>query len=333
MSNSGFKGPLFIVGLPRSGTKLLRDLLNQHPNIGMPNVETQFLPYWSRHWDKFGDLSNRENFNYFYQAVIRLPYFITLSKNTQIISQEHWFSQCKSFDIPGIFEALIRHDVNAAFDSSIIWGDKTPSYIIHIPFLKSLFPNAKFIHIVRDVRDHCLSSNKAWGKNMVRAAVRWQERLVKFRLNLPLYQSDIHELKYENLLDNHDKELHKICDFLALPFDPAILNLSKPSENLGDAKGFESVVRSNKNKYQTEMSSQLRNRIEGIAKSSLKYYGYPISYNGNVEHVGKFKIGLYRLMDGFNLVRFEMKEQGVFKAINFRWSLYKTSGNRPLERS
>mgnify|MGYP000529984615 CR=1 FL=1 len=57
-----FKGPLFIVGMPRSGTKLLRDLLNQHPKIHIAEIETHFLPFWFSQWKEFGDLSEKENF-------------------------------------------------------------------------------------------------------------------------------------------------------------------------------------------------------------------------------------------------------------------------------
>ena len=53
-----FEGPLFLVGMPRSGTKLLRALLNRHPNISIMTNETEFLPYLVSHWESFGDLSD-----------------------------------------------------------------------------------------------------------------------------------------------------------------------------------------------------------------------------------------------------------------------------------
>lgn len=332
ISNSTFSGPIFVVGLPRSGTKLLRDLLNQHPDIGMPNVESQFLPYWSKNWASFSDLSIRVNFNLFYGKVIQLPYFVSSNKEHDIISADEWFGKCNSYDIAGVFEALIRHDVDASRNSNKIWGDKTPSYIIHIPFLKSIFPNAKFIHIVRDVRDYSLSSKKTWGKNMVRATVRWHDRLATFQKYLSLYPNDILELKYENLIDDHEKELRQVCKFLSLSFDYAMLKLSRPSEQIGDAKGQNRVVTGNKNKYLTEVSPKLISRLERIAKPYLEVYGYPVNYKGEPEHVSRIQLWVYQLMDGFNLVRFETKEQGLLKALNFRWTLFKTSGNRLLEK-
>ena len=71
-----FTGPLFIVGLPRSGTKLLRSLLNNHPEIGIPGAESQFLPYLYRRWAQFGDLSDSAKFHNFYAYATKLPYFV-----------------------------------------------------------------------------------------------------------------------------------------------------------------------------------------------------------------------------------------------------------------
>ncbi len=327
-SDAAFTGPLFVVGMPRSGTKLLRGLLNQHSMIGIPDIESQFLPFWSRHWHEYGDLSVKENFTKFYEHAISLPYFVYMKETVGIIGESEWYEQCQSYDIPGVFEALIRHDANIPKSSKGIWGDKTPSYIIHIPLLKSLFPSAKIIHIVRDVRDYSLSSHKAWGKNMVRAAVRWQERITMFRTNLRLYTNDIWELKYENLLENPEKELRNICDFLAIPFQEKMVELDRPSENLGDAKGQQKVVKGNKRKYVSSMKTSLIAQIERISKPALQAYDYPVDYTGPRKEVSALRMTAYQLLDGINLVRFEARERGVINALKFRWSLFKTSGNR-----
>ena len=66
---SEFQGPLFVVGMPRSGTKLLRGLLNEHSRIGIPLNETEFLPHWLRSWTERGDLSEPAAFERFYAEV------------------------------------------------------------------------------------------------------------------------------------------------------------------------------------------------------------------------------------------------------------------------
>ena len=70
MSTDQFAGPLFLLGMPRSGTKLLRTLLNAHPAIHIAQVETHFIPYWHANWDSYDDLADLQNFRKFYDKAL-----------------------------------------------------------------------------------------------------------------------------------------------------------------------------------------------------------------------------------------------------------------------
>ncbi len=231
-----FYGPLFIVGMPRSGTKLLRTALNEHPKISIPIIETDFLPFWIVHWTGYGDISLWDNFQTFYTNNLSLPYFQYMKEDNQLISAEEWFSLCNSFDLPSVFEALMRHDAKVPEKSEIIWGDKTPSYINHIPTINRLYPQARVIHIVRDVRDYCLSINEAWGKNILRAAQRWNDSIQLIQSDASLLGKRYYEVRYEDLLANPENKLHEICDFLGLPYQKEMMLFSRSSENIGRAK-------------------------------------------------------------------------------------------------
>ncbi len=320
-----FTGPLFIVGMPRSGTKLLRGLLNQHPLISIPNIETHFLPYWEKHWSEYGDLSDRNDFSCFYSQVIHLPYFIYMREISEIIQEDNWYQSCDDFSISGIFEALIRYDAHVPVGSKKIWGDKTPSYITQVPLIKSIFPEARFIHIIRDVRDYSLSMNTAWGKNMVRATDRWVDGINIFRQNIEDYGEKIMELRYEDLLDNPAKDLHRICAFLGLKFDNRMLELGTPCENLGATQKKKEIVKNNKQKFLTEMTSKQRKSIECIAKPLLKEYGYQVNYTGISKRINKSQMLIYKIMDAINLFRYEAKKRGIVGGIKFQWSLYRTA--------
>lgn len=320
-----FNGPLFTVGMPRSGTKLLRGLFNQHPSIGIPNVETHFLPYWAKHWPEYGDLSDRRNFSRFYRQAIGLPYFIFMRDISEIIQEDVWYKNCENFGISGVFKALIRHDANVPVGSQKIWGDKTPSYITQVDLLKKLFPAAKFIHIVRDVRDYSLSISAAWGKNMERATDRWVDGISTFRKSLKLYGEDILELRYEDLLDNPSRDLQRICEFLELEFNERMLELAAPCENLGDTQTQKVIVSSNKHKFLTEMTPKQRHSIERIAKPLLEHYGYAVAYKGDAKRLHKFQLVFYKIMDGINLFRYEAKKRGLIAGLKFQWSLYRTA--------
>jgi hypothetical protein len=150
--------------MPRSGTKLLRRLLNQQSAIAIPAIETEFLPYLVSKHSTYGDISKPDVFHLMYKEMVKLPYFIYQRKRGDLVSEAACHKNCRSFTPSGVFEALVRTQLKLPYDSGIIWGDKSPSYIHHLPLIKRLYPKAKFIHIVRDVRDYCLSIQKAWGK-------------------------------------------------------------------------------------------------------------------------------------------------------------------------
>jgi len=323
-----FTGPLFLIGMPRSGTKLLRSLLNEHSEIGIPNVETEFLPYWVRNWSRYGDLSDPSNFKRFYQTMLRLPYFTFMRESATAIKEEVWFELCRSYTPAGVFEALVRHDAKVDIGTKRTWGDKSPSYIEHLPLLREIFPNARFVHIIRDVRDYCPSINKAWGKNMLRAAQRWTDSLHKVRADTKRFSEDYYEVRYESLLEEPEAVLRDMCAFLDLKFDSKMLRLSQPCENFGDAKGRKEVVRDNKDKYLRTMKPSLRKKIEAISEPMLRSCGYHLDDTYRQFKVSNAKMLCYQTIDGLNLIRSEMKTRGLIGAVRFHLRYYLTSGNR-----
>lgn len=324
MKNSEqFFGPLFIVGMPRSGTKLLRDLLNNHPDIAIPDIETNLIPTWEKNWKRYGDLSNRKNFHKFYRKMLSLSYFNYMNEKGCLIVADAWYKYCKDFTIAGVFEALIRHDAKAGYDSMKIWGDKSPLYFRHIPLLKDIFPKARFIHIIRDVRDYCLSINMAWRKNMFRAAQRWCNDVQKFKICSKGIQSDYIEVRYEDLIAEPDMVLKKICDFLNIEYYPQMMHLSAPTENLGDAKGLREIKKDNKEKYSYSMKPDIQKKIEAIAMPVLKMYGYPLKYAAENIRINSIELFYYKLFDGINLFRFSVKEKGFLNAFSANLKFYK----------
>lgn len=326
--NKPFTGPLFIVGMPRSGTKLLRDLLNEHPAIGIAYRETEFLPYWAKNWSFFGDLSEYENFKKFYHAIMNFPYFISMREDGRLIQVKTWFDLCKTYTPAGVFEALVRHDAQVKFGTTKVWGDKSPSYIRHLPLLKELFPNSRFIHIIRDVRDYCLSINKTWGKNMIRAAQRWVDDVKKAMSDAKKFSEDYIEVRYEDLIESPEITLREICTFLNVEFDKRMLHLSKPAENLGDTKGKKDIIRDNKEKYLKLMKPSIRKKIEAIAASVLKSCGYAVDYSGEIQRASRRQMLYYQVLDGFSLFKSNMRERGFFTALKFHFKQLITYGNK-----
>lgn len=302
--------------MPRSGTKLLRSLLSEHSRIAIPPFETEFFPYWVAHWSKFGDISDYSKFKKFYTAMLKFPYFIYCESAGKLIDSRKWFEVCHDYSPAGVFEALVRHDVmSLSIKEKTLWGDKSPSYINHLPLLKSHFPVAKFIHIVRDVRDYCLSINKAWGKNMMRAAQRWVDCIEGVKLVSKYFPSDYLEIRYEDLLNKPESELRNICFFLDIQFDSRILHLSATSENIGDAKGQVEIMKDNKGKYKKKMKSVLQKHIEAIAGSLLTSLDYPVVYPSKTQRLSKNEMFFYKVLDGVNIAYTSVKRRGLLEAV------------------
>lgn len=318
IQGKGFNGPLFIVGMPRSGTKLLRDLLNRHPQIRIPDVETEFFPWLSSNIGRFGDLSILKNFERLHASVARFSYFAYRNESDSTVSTVDWHSACLRFDASGVFEALLRIETNSGDGSGVIWGDKSPSYLNCIPLLRREFPNSKVIHIVRDVRDYCLSIHAAWGKDIKRAAQRWAEGVTEARRDGSLLDADYVEVRYEDLLQSPERVLRDICAHIGIEFKQEMLSLGRPAEVVGEARGSTIIVADNFAKYRNRMSEPLLRNVEAIAGSAMLIFGYDLVFPvQKTVRMSPWEQTLAKIRDGFSLVILERKKRGLVGALMF----------------
>ena len=321
-----FRGPLFIVGMPRSGTKLLRGLLNRHPLIGIPEVETEFLPWLARRIARFGDLRDPARFEAFHRRMMRQTYFRFRREQGGVIDARRWHAACREFGAAGVFEALMRLEAHALHGSPRIWGDKSPSYMDDLPLLKRLYPHAKVVHIVRDVRDYCLSMRKAWGKDMLRAAQRWADGVERARREGAGLGEDYLELRYEDLLARTEDELRRVCAFLGVDFEPAMLTLAKPEENRGDARGATRVLSENRGKFSHAMAPRTLSRIEELAGPTLLACGYALALPLRPRRrLSPLQSSLAQLKDAWHLVRANESGWGFWRVALFHLRYFATT--------
>ena len=327
-SSTPFTGPIFLVGMPRSGTKLLRNLLNQHSQIQIPKIETEFYPMWAAQWNDYGDLSDWETFHTFYQAFLNLPYARYCADEGHIVDARSWFEACNAFTPAAVFEALIRLDADAPADNKVIWGDKSPSYIRHMSQLKADFPTARFIHLIRDVRDYALSIRSAWNKNMLRAAQRWADDITAARIDGASLDHAYFEIRYEDLLEDPSTSMERISAFLNVAPEEAMMTPPSGTENLGDARSAKGILKSNTGKYLTRMTASERRRIESVSAHVLRALDYPCEYEGPPKRLSRARLLGLQMLDGLNLVRFRTADKGLSDALSFYTKYFRSSGNR-----
>jgi hypothetical protein len=334
MMARNFCGPLFIIGMPRSGTKLMRALLNQHPQINLTLAESHFIPYFVKKFGNPPPFRVRKDLKPVIRELQQTAFFSTMSNAGYALDGSRFLHDVDYTKWSTIFEHVFRHFGSKREAVATIWGDKTPGYINHMPLLKELFPEAKFLHIVRDPRDYCLSVRKSFKKSIYRAAVRWRQGVGNAHRYGRRLGQDYLEIPYERLLEEPVLTMRQVSSFLGVPYDDTLVNLASAPEDLGDAKGHNKIVAHNNNKYRAQLSSHEIRRIEEIVCEVAKSIGYDLDNPVVYKPLNLLTLGILKLHDGVASLRHHVVAEGeVAKGTKRFFHHYTRSSWRGVERS
>ena len=208
-----------IVGSPRSGTTLLRFMLDSHPELAIP-PETGFLCLDPTLPGSGNDL--REGF---FSAILNFPVEAPNWPDFEIPEElfRLTLAGISPFNIAEAYRSFYR--LYAARFGKPRWGDKTPLYCKHLDAIRRVLPEARFIHIIRDGRDAALSLRKmrfSPGPEIETQAAYWRDCVLAAR-HAGVDQPDYLEVRYEDLILNTRKTLNQICTFIDLEYDDAML--------------------------------------------------------------------------------------------------------------
>jgi hypothetical protein len=111
------------------------------------------------------------------------------------------------------------------------YGDKTPGYVKEMRRIQRVLPEARFVHIIRDGRDVSLSHLRMnWGPETYAESARlWRNRIRKARKMAPSVEHYM-EIHFEELVADTEGVLRRICEFIELDFDPAMLDYHERAE-------------------------------------------------------------------------------------------------------
>ena len=280
----------FVVGMNRSGTTLLRMMLDAHPDLTIP-PETHFVPDLikaareddatpesaleamksAREWGDFG------------------------------FSDEEMLGRLRA--LPEIKPGPAVRTFYAAYteeQGKPRWGEKTPTYVQKMKLIQRAIPEARFVHVIRDGRDVALSVLDRTVRDLTAGVVakRWQKKITKARGDSPQLHHYM-EIRYEDLILDTEPVLRSVCEFIELPWDDGLLSYHERSaERLqemaralpaeGRAKEL-SVERRMKThemttkppsadrvaRWRTQMSPEQRQEFEEVAGDLLAQLGYP----------------------------------------------------------
>jgi hypothetical protein len=208
-----------IVGSPRSGTTLLRFMLDSHPELAIP-PETGFLIF------PFEEAPDPEiSRDLFFRAVTSYPSESPGWADFQI-SAEDFQRKLRELLPFSIAEGLrMFYRMYADRFHKPRWGDKTPLYCRHLPRIEALLPEARFIHLIRDGRDAAVSLRKQWfspGHEIGIQAHYWRDNVITAREQGSACQHYM-EVRYEDLVRDAPTQLRRICAFVNLDYHPDML--------------------------------------------------------------------------------------------------------------
>lgn len=313
-------GPVFIIGNARSGTKLLRSLLNNHPDISLGG-EGNYIPTLIKRFGIDADVSQPPIWRDIFQEFSQSMFYSELAKREKKLSEAAFIGELVSKTNQGvtvswvdIFEVLLSF--YRPHPQARLYGDKSHGYMNNIPMLRHLFKDARFIFIIRDPRDQALSALRTWGRNPLRTAQLWFDVCYKAEQFGFDTTPDVLTVRYEDLTAETDRELERICAFLGVPKVAEMAALKKPAEKERKGRQLKTVVQQNA-KYKEAFSGGKIKKISEITLPYLAKYGYPDE--GATEHrqVGTTKLKLLSYADGFASLRFHIKERGLAKGFHY----------------
>jgi len=270
--------PIFVGGCPRSGTTLLTAMLHAHPELAMP-PETRFVVESYQRRVQFGDLRDEAN----RRAVGE---WIVGTKKTRFADLQLDPIRTAALvatappTIGSLSGAVLREF--AARDGKRRWGDKRPKHIQHIRLIFRLFPDAQFIHLIRDARGCTASLKKLgwWGYEAPDALSLWRRSVESgIRAREFLRPDQYLELRYEDLVADPVSQLQRICAFLGTGFTPVMLQHHETGEKLIDKPYHERVYRpvddASLQSWREVLEPAELALVEKKAGNLLDEFGYP----------------------------------------------------------
>jgi hypothetical protein len=275
--------PFFLVGNDRSGTTMLRLILDRG-DVAVP-PESMFLADFAP-VRKAGGLDEPERAARFVHQVWSHPRVRAwkLEGDPPTVPAGLGHAEAYRFAVSSPFEAY------AAAHGKPRWGDKTPLYLRFVDELHGIWPEARFVVLVRDGRDVALSvqrvpfgANNAWA-----AAHTWAHGIRLGQEAQRKYPEQVLTMRYEDLVSDPRPSVARLCEFLSLPFGDDMLAIERtdPSKIHKDQADWFTNVWAGINtsavgKWKTAMSPRDQRVFSSVAGPELEALGYePVEANG-----------------------------------------------------
>jgi Sulfotransferase family len=275
----------FVVGVPRSGTTLLRVMLDAHPDLAIP-AETHFFPDLIERWREL-EAAGAPDDRLREEAIALItghPRWAELGVEEAEVAERVGVGR------PTLAAAL--RAVGEAFAASAKkprWGDKTPGYVVEMESIQDALPEARFVHVIRDGRDVAVSlAGLDWGPDDVAGvATMWSRRIrIARRQAAKLAPDSYLEVRYEDLVLDPAKVLGAVCTLLDLSFAQSMLSHGEAGSRMlagvaverrhQHATVAEPLDPGRIGRWRRKLGDAERRRFEDIAGPTLEELGYGV---------------------------------------------------------
>ena len=274
--------PIFLVGTERSGSNLLRAMLNAHANIAIPHPPHLFkelhplLGY-------YGDLNIDGNFRQLIQDAAKLVDLHFAPWPIQI-DEELVFRNAKQRDLYCVYAEIYEQYLTHAGKKR--WGCKSTFMIHHVDEILKHHSSPRIIHLVRDGRDVAVSAKSSIFNHYhpFYVAQLWsKQQRVGMALAKKLTPELFLTVRYEDLVSDPQKEVKRVCAFLNEEYSERLLEFfkgesaSELSSLSGSWKNLANpVMKENFGKFRTALSPEEVLEFERIAYQELRHFGYEL---------------------------------------------------------
>jgi hypothetical protein len=317
---SSSDGPIFIVGVARSGTTLLRYMLCSHPRIYIP-PESNFIPRFFR--DRPGQTLTRDQALKIVQTVKQYGTFWRDWRGEPLEPRKLVDELDRPITPSSLIGAIYARYAQQYGASR--WGDKSTIYAGWIDLFVAMFPTAKIVHIIRDPRDVAVSSVDAYRgarffyMDPYYAARMWRSRISKgIAVGRSLPPEQYHEIRYEDLTAEPERRLRELCDFLGEPFDAAMLEPGSEAQKHYHKFGIHERVRggittARTGRWHEDLSPADQRLVQKIAGDLMQEFGYQKEDLGRQGLRERLRgAALRSKFEAANLARAVLRALGVF---------------------
>lgn len=271
--------PIFLVGAERSGTTLLRLMLDHHPSVAF-HFEFEFAVDRIAPDGGFPDLGE-------YHRWLRA---------NRIFRHAGWAID-ESLDYPALVNSFLLQQQAAAGNKPVIGAT------VHRSFdkLRLIWPDARYIHIVRDGRDVCRSvMQMGWAGNPWTAATWWLDAEETWQCMEQLIpENDRCEVRYEELISKPQPTLERLCQFIGVAYSPVMMEYVQNSTYERPDPKFAAQWKSKMTRSEVQLCETRLNHV--LTDRGYQPSGFP------PKRVGALHAGALRLHDRYWRMRFRQK--------------------------